>query len=117
MLAWMLLLHIGNPFQESVDVLEANHVYSKRGEYVFTQVIAWNYDAADGRLHTVGWRLTRFPYDRVHKGPGVWFARHERGFVTSKRHIERWLDFDIESQDRKEFWKGEAPNVFGEVRR
>lgn len=117
MLAWMLLLHIGNPFQEAVDVLETNHVYDKRGEHCFTQVIAWQYDAADGRLHSTGWRFVRFHCDRVHKVPGGYFVKHERGFVTAPRHIERRLNFDIEREDSQTFWKNEGPNVFMEVGR
>ena len=103
MLAWMLLLGVGSPFTEAVDVLETNHVYTKNG-YCFTQVIAWRYMADDGRLHNIGWRMVRFACDGVHKGSGQYFVRHERGFVTAPRHIERWLNFDIEREDSTQFW-------------
>lgn len=113
--ALILILHIGDCFTTSVDVLETNHVYTRKGDHCFTQVIAWDYFQEDGELHRVGWRIVRFRYDWPIKASGQWMVLGERGFVVSKRHMERHLMFDIEAEDKKAFWGESAPNVFESI--
>jgi hypothetical protein len=111
----LLILHIGDCSTQTVDMLETNHVYSSKGDHCFTQVIAWNYFQEDGKLHRVGWRIVRFRYDWPIKSGGQWMVLGNRGFVVSKRHMERHLMFDIEAEDKKEFWGESAPNVFESI--
>jgi hypothetical protein len=112
MVMLLLILHIGDCFTQTVDMLETNHVYSAKGDHCFTQVIAWMVDPVDGRMHNVGWRFVRHRYEWPMRNGKLWYLRIEHGVVTSTHHIVRHLNFDIERENSQSHWKGVGPNVF-----
>jgi hypothetical protein len=107
-----LFLHNTRKTEVSVDFLETNHVYNDKGDYIFTQIIAWNFCAEDGKPHNFGWRISNSPLDRPTKQNGIWFANGDKVTIISRCHVERWLNFDIEREDTRKWWDEDPPNVF-----
>ena len=60
MKTWLLFLAIGaNQPEYQVDMLELSHIYSLKGEHVFTQTIAWRLDPGSRKYHVAQWWHTR----------------------------------------------------------
>lgn len=112
MLAWMLLLHIGQPNTLTVNTIELNHVYDKRCELIYTQVILWDIDASDGKLHNVGWRFVRRCQDMPVRCGKRWMLHADGKTIYAVHFRETWTHFDRERQDSQAFWENEAPNLF-----
>jgi len=102
---------------EHVDCIEVNHVYDKKGDLMFSQVVLWKIEASDGKLHNWGWKIVkRWPEYPGKTNDDVWFVLHhnERGSITitSFCYRERSTQHDVEREDTKLFWGGNAPNLF-----
>ncbi len=100
------------------DLIETNHVFDRKGEFMFSQVIVWQcMDADNGRLHNIGWKIVRTNWDlpiRIGKNrfQVVHYESGRKLEIYSNCFRMRMTDLDMEREDTREFWKGSAPNCF-----
>ena len=109
--AWMLVLAITDG-SVIVDMLELNHVHDPKGRCVISQVILWDWESSDGKLHNVGWTLAGGTVERS----GGWHRyRYWDGrrliVVRSRAFRETWTHEDMERKDSRVFWGGVGPNL------
>lgn len=101
---------------EHVDCIEINHVYDSKCCLVFTQVILWKVDESDGRLHNWGWKIPKHQFEMPYPWLDEWRVFHiaPKGVITidSPCLRKRSTQEDMERKDTREFWAGQAPNLF-----
>ena len=116
-MAWMLFFIVGGS-EIHVDLIEWNHIYDRRGNRVFSQVVLWDFDASDGRPHNVGWFIG-------HEAPrregrmvrvNVWNGRKILRFRSTMYRETRSME-DPERADSRDWWRGENPNLMHEEKR
>jgi len=108
------------------DVLEESHIYDKRGELIFTQVIFWKEHPAVGlnrtRFYPYGFRMLD-GYKSIEKRDGGYryFADNEeyqKGRIEVRAPIyrESWSQSDPEAASRKILWpEGVCPDLIRDV--
>jgi hypothetical protein len=121
-MAWMLLLlcfdrgDLATRETKHVDMIELSHIGDAKGNIVFHQLILWRIDAATGHFHSVGWRLCHPATGVIERRGETWLVRGvgdtERMVFVSKTFKESWSAIDPESEDKRSFWRGDAPNLF-----
>jgi len=103
------------------DVLEESHVYDKRGELIFTQVIFWKEHPVVGLnrtgFHPYGFRMLD-KYRVIEKTGGGYryFAdneEHQNGTIEVRAPLyrESWSHTDPEAIGRKKSWPDGGPDL------
>lgn len=103
------------------DVVEENHMYDKKGEYTFTQVIFWIEYPAVGLNRT---KMCPHGFRMLDKGREIekkegyyrYFATNEtyqtgRIEVRAPIYKESWTHIDPEATARRIHWKDTAPDL------
>jgi hypothetical protein len=103
------------------DVIEENHMYDKKGEYTFTQIIFWIEHPVEGlnrsKMHPYGFRML----DRgreIEKSSG-YYSYYTKGEtyqegpieVRATRYKESWTHIDPEATERRSLWKDRTPDL------
>ena len=113
-----------------VDLIEVNHIYDKRGEYSFSQIIYWREYPTVGLnrscLAAVGFQLL------TKDSPiGTWPSKTTRGYeqtrviplprcekrvvIASKYYRESHTQVDPERESKRLFWKNqEVPDILAD---
>lgn len=107
--AWLLLLAIGSRQPEmTVDMLELNHIYNLKGDYVFSQTIAWNIDPGSRKYHVAQWWPSSDSRELLpvkNALTGNWEIRVSIGRVSRKVkspvYRESWTHIDPEWEDKQ----------------
>ena len=96
-----MLLSSGTPVNRSTyfHVMELNHFFNERGEYVFSQIILWNQNPATMRLEVGYWSLIDHQ-PRFENGLHKWTAKDGRT-AHSCIFRESWTQVDPEREDQK----------------
>lgn len=92
-----------------VDLLEVNHVYGSKGEHRFTQVIAWEREAATGRYLVRDWFVLqddRYDPRTVSVTSGGLYSVQWDQHTTNRRvfsaaFLETHTPYDRERQNQK----------------
>lgn len=104
----------------SVDVLELNTMHDAQAQPTYQQVIAWQRMPEDGRLHNVGWRIVGSVGDLPEQHGAGWsvtvYESHRVLRVVAPQIRRSWTQCDPERVDTSDWWRGNAPNVFQQVR-
>lgn len=95
--------------EEHVGLVELNHMYSeKHGNYIYSQVIFWDFDPATGLRHVRAWRIlderseqSKWPLKSVVTGltESIWNDEGVRRRVYSHCYRESWTQVDPERWD------------------
>jgi hypothetical protein len=127
MLAWMLLGlmfgrgDLGTRETRAVDLIELSHVGSSVETVVYHQIILWRIDPVDGQYHTVGWRMCHPATGVIERMGPLWMVRGvgdtERVRFVARDFRESWSATDPEQEDRRRYWRGDAPNMFNKQQR
>jgi hypothetical protein len=96
--------------EEHVDLLEVNHVYGRDNDYRFTQVIAWEREAATGKYLVRDWFVVQHsshePREVFKTSGGLykvqWDQSRANRFVRSNAFIETHTYYDREVKNQKQ---------------
>ena len=104
-----------------VDVLEVNMVHDGEMRPAYVQVIAWRRFVEDGdRLHNVGWRmvssLADLPVQHGERWHVVSYESRQAISVSAPLLRRSWTQCDPERVDSRDWWRGNAPNIFQQIR-
>lgn len=107
-LSFCLLLY-GNMLQNKstyFHLMELNHYYSLKGDYIYSQVVLWNEDPVTGKLQVGAWSIA----DDFHNAP---FPTHGNGIhrwqnskgqqAHSRLFRESWTQSDPERENKRIF--------------
>jgi hypothetical protein len=95
--------------EETVDLIEINHLYDEHGHPVFDQVLFYDWSAAHGRYQLRDWRLLKSPNQiplpsaKDREYVSVWndFKAGDTVRATKSRIVrETWTQFDPELAER-----------------
>jgi hypothetical protein len=106
----MLTLGIGIGDVITVPLLELNHVYDRRGDHTFSQLILWR--EIEGGWHNVGWTFVKHWSEYPTKHGDVWRVRIGKRVVIARHYRVSHTNEDPERVDSSKFWGGGGPNEF-----
>lgn len=86
MLIFFLIVSIGSPLTDHVDLVEVNHCYNADGRLMFDQVIWYNFGYE--RFDVVAWRILK----NVRNGKDEFIPRHATPIPDSRLHVSFWRD-------------------------
>ena len=105
MIAVLLLFSIvqgRDVIDDSVDVIEFNHMHAADGSHSFTQVIFWDWDTSVNDYTVIDWRMVKPHYLR--KFPRgyrlTWVDGETIRTVRATAYFESWTQTDPEIVDR-----------------
>ncbi len=87
---------------DSVDLIEINHRYDENGQFVFDQLLFYDWAPAKGHYDVRDWRLlkSRIQVPRRNPNSGTYVAVWRDGAVMRKVHAktirETWTQYDPE---------------------
>ncbi len=87
---------------DSVDMIEVNHRYDENGQFVFDQLLFYEWSPAKGHYDVRDWRLLKSPIQVPRRNPdtGRYIAVWRDGAVMRKVHAktlrETWTQYDPE---------------------
>jgi hypothetical protein len=103
----------------TVDAMELNTVCDREHKPMFTQIIVWNIQPDDGKLHNLGWKIVRLPSEEPWPiRADLWICFHvceqTRSVLIVKSGCMRYTQtqHDRERADTVDYWDNDAPNVF-----
>jgi len=96
-----------SPVEDSVDLIEVNHLYGENGKKMLTQVIFYDWSELTNRYQVRTWRLfkhkSQYPLRNFQHGgyQTLWYDGGLLRRVRCKIHNETWTQFDPELRERK----------------
>lgn len=99
--------HNSNVVDDSVDVIEVNHVYDAKGKHIFDQTIFYGWCDTECRYQVIAWRLLKHSSQhpiRIHEKDeyeAIWKDGIILRKVRSKAMRETWTQEDPELRERE----------------